>query len=133
MINRRNIIVTAASAAVALSALTGCKYLPGNEPNDGRSSGRAQDDKAITKRIEDRLHDESVYKFDSVDVKTFAGIVQLSGFVDLPAQKVRAEELARKVPGVTQIVNALVVKPGPIPTPTGQPSGERLPPPDAGK
>jgi hypothetical protein len=133
MTKSSNIIIAAVSAAIALSALTGCRYLPGKEPADGRSEGRAKDDKAITKRIEDRLHDEPVYKFDSVNVNTYAGIVQLSGFVDLPAQKLRAEELARQVPGISQLVNALVVKPAPIPTPTGQPTGERLPPPDSAK
>ena len=120
-----------AVAALGIAVLSGCKNLPASKPHDERSEGRVIDDQNITKRVEDRLQAEPVYKFQSVDVKAYGGIVQLSGFVNIPDQKRRAEEITREVPGVTQVVNALTLKPGLIstPSPTGQPTGERLSPP----
>jgi osmotically-inducible protein OsmY len=90
---------------------------------DERSEGRVVDDKNITKAIENKLASEAVYKFDSVDVKTFAGVVQLSGFVNSGDQSQRAEQIARSVGGVMQVVNGLAIKPGTIPSATGRPSG----------
>ena len=98
------------------------------ESPDGRSEGRVQDDKNITKRVEERLKEEPVYKFGTVDVKTYGGLVQLSGFVDTEDQKRRAEDIARKVPGTTQVMNALVIKPGSTSTSTGQAVGDPLNP-----
>jgi hypothetical protein len=79
-----------------------------------------------------------MYKFESVHVNTFDGIVQLSGFVDNQDQSRRAEQVTRSVGGVSQLLNALALKPQPrppqpVPTqtlaPTGQASGETLAPP----
>ena len=126
---KKIIVTTGLSATIALAALTGCSNLPGNEPKDGRSAGRVKDDKNITKRVKDGLQAEPVYKFESVDVRTFGGVVQLSGFVDAADQKRRAEEIARRVPGPSQVVNNLILKPTSIPKPTGQAKGERLGPP----
>lgn len=131
MTNRkRTMIAAAVTATIGITALTGCKNMPTmNKPSDGRSEGRVKDDKNITKRVEENLKGEPVYKFETVDVKVYGGVVQLSGFVDTQDQKRRAEDIARRVPGVSQVVNALVLKPGASPTPTGQSTGERLNPP----
>jgi len=112
------------SAVMGMAALAGCSS---TDSNDGRSAGRAKDDKTITETVEKKLKSDSMYKFDSVSVNTFDGVVQLNGFVDNQSQARRAEELARGVPGVTQVVNGMLMKPAP----TGQPSGERLAPPAA--
>ena len=130
MLNKKRIMIAAAvTASLWITALSGCKNLALNEPPDGRSEGRVHDDKKITKQIEERLQNEPVYKFESVDVKAYGGVVQLSGFVDTDGQKRRADEIARRIPGVSQVVNALVLKPGPQLSPTGQTTGERLGPP----
>lgn len=130
MRNINNTIVTAGLiATVAVTALTGCKNLHPNQPHDERSEGRVKDDTTITKRVKESLQGEPVYKFEAVEVNTYGGIVQLSGFVNLPAQKQRAEEITRRVPGVAQVVNALVLKPDSMLSPTGQSTGERLTPP----
>jgi hyperosmotically inducible periplasmic protein len=123
------IAVTGLSLMLGLSVLTACKHLPSNKPSDGRSEGRAKDDKNITGQVEKRLENEPVYKFGSVEVRTYNGIVQLSGFVDNEAQRRRAEEITRQVPGITQVANALILKQPGSPTPTGQATGERLYPP----
>src|SRR5262245_16594554 len=114
MRNIKNIIaIGGVSATMGLAALTGCKNLNTDKPRDERSAGRVKDDDKITKEVREKLRHEPVYKFENVDVKTFAGVVQLSGFVNVPGQKRYAEALARQVDGVTQVVNSLTLKPGP--------------------
>ena len=112
------------SAVIGVAALAGCSS---TDSNDGRSAGRTKDDKSITEAVQKKLNTDTMYKFESVSVNTFDGVVQLNGFVDNQDQARRAQELARGVPGVTQVVNGMLMKPAPAPT--GQPSGERLAPP----
>ena len=111
------------SALIGIAALAGCSSTDSSS-KDGRSAGRAKDDKSIAEAVEKKLKSDPMYKFDSVSVNTFDGVVQLNGFVDNQSQAQRAEDLARGVPGVTQVVNGMLLKP----TPTGQTSGERLAP-----
>ena len=67
------------AAAVTLMTLTACKS---SSKNDERSEGRTVDDKHITENVRERLDHDPVFKYSGVDVKTFAGVVQLSGFVN---------------------------------------------------
>jgi osmotically-inducible protein OsmY len=123
MRNIKNIIATSAvGAAIGVAALTGCSSLKTNKPHDERSEGRVTDDKHITKNVQEKLKEDGTYKFANVEVNTYAGIVQLSGFVNNPEQKRRAEDIARNVGGVSQVVSSLVLKPAPPPplSPTGQ-------------
>ena len=121
------------SAVIGVAALAGCSsMMNSSDSKDQRSEGRVKDDKNITEAVEKKLKSDPVYKFESVDVKTYGGIVQLSGFVDSQEQSRRAEELTRSVGGVSRLMNGLALKPQPTqPTlmPTGQASGERLAPP----
>jgi hyperosmotically inducible periplasmic protein len=131
MQNMKNIIaIGGVSAALAMASLTGCSNIMSDDkPHDERSEGRVEDDKHITKQVKSKLKAEPVYRFDAVDVNTWGGIVQLSGFVNDPEQKQRAEDIARGVGGVSQVVNGLVIKPAAPPTATGRPSGQQLSPP----
>jgi len=123
------IVIGGVTTAIAIASLAGCSTTMSSssskKANDERSDGRVVDDDNITKAVESKLKSEPVYKFDSVGVKTYAGIVALSGFVSSADQSYRAEQLARGVGGVNQVVNGLVVKPGPIPSATGSPSGQQ--------
>ena len=109
-------------AATAVGVLTGCASW-GHHRTDERSEGRMVDDHRITQSVQGELRNEPVFKFNGVDVKTFNGIVQLSGFVNTEEQKRRAGELAQHVPGVTQVVNNISLKPE-VPTPTGRPASQ---------
>lgn len=111
-------LITGATAIMAVTALTGCQ----SSPSGNRTAGRALDDKAITRNVEDKLQQAPVYKFTDVDVKTFAGVVQLSGFVSSAEQKQRAGELAQTVEGVSRVVNNITLIPntGTDLTPTGR-------------
>src|SRR5437762_2853435 len=120
-------IVAGLSLAAALTTFTGCQ----TAPKDGRSAGLALDDKHITERVKESLDTEPVFKFSDVDVKTFAGTVQLSGFVLTQGQKNRAQEIAQHTQGVREVVNAITLKPpmptpavAPVVSPASRPSGE---------
>jgi osmotically-inducible protein OsmY len=74
------------------------------------STGEYIDDSAISTKVKTALHaDEDVSGFQ-VNVETFKGVVQLSGFVDTAAQAQKAEQIARRVEGVEEVRNNLTVK-----------------------
>ena len=75
-----------------------------------QSTGEKIDDHGTSSRVKSRLADDPQYKFDGVNVDTFKGTVQLSGFVNSGDQKNRAADLAKEVPGVKEIVNNITVK-----------------------
>ena len=76
-----------------------------------RSTGAYLDDKSISTRVKTALfRDPDVSGFD-VNVNTFRGDVQLSGFVDTAQQKQKATEIAREVSGVEMVTNNLEIKP----------------------
>jgi len=126
----KNRIVGGLAATIVAAALTGCESLD-NKPHDGRSAGRVLDDKNINSYIQTRLKEDPTFKFHSVDVRTFGGVVQLSGFVGDPDARARAEDIARNTGGVNQVVNSLVLTPESMPTPTGHASGQRVTAPPA--
>jgi hyperosmotically inducible protein len=118
---KNQIIRTALVAFVTgltIVGITGCStYTTGK---DERSAGRALDDRNLATQIRHSLDQEPVYKFGNVDVKSFAGEVQLSGFVNSDDQRRRATEIASQTPGVMNVHNSLLLKPFAGPTPTGR-------------
>jgi len=96
-------ICLAASGAVI--GMTGCA---GNRYE--RSTGEHIDDRATSARVKKALGEDSQYKYPQVDVRTFKGVTQLSGFVDNRDQKHRAEEIARGVEGVKSVENNISLK-----------------------
>jgi hyperosmotically inducible periplasmic protein len=93
------------SFPVILTGVTGCA---GNRYE--RSTGEYIDDKALTGRVKGALNDNKEYKFSGVDVKTFRGTVQLSGWVNTSDQKKKAGQIAQNVQGVKNVENNLLVK-----------------------
>jgi osmotically-inducible protein OsmY len=115
------LLITSATAALALTTFTGCESWRAHTTasNSDRSAGRVVDDKRITADIKADLRSEPTYKFSDVDVKTFDGVVQLSGFVSSDDQKQRAGQIAQGVQGVAQVQNNILLKPQAT-TPTGR-------------
>ena len=74
------------------------------------STGEYFDDSTITGKVKAELLADSVLKGFQISVETYKGIVQLSGFVDTQATKDRASSIARKVAGVKEVRNNLIVK-----------------------
>jgi len=95
-------LVLGASSVVCLTGCAGDKY--------HESTGEDIDDNAITGRVKHALHTDSVYRYPDVNVTTFKGTVQLSGFVDNHDQKSRATELAKGCAGVKDVVDNITVK-----------------------
>lgn len=74
------------------------------------STGEGIDDTATTSRVKKALHADPQYKFEDVNVSTFKGTVQLSGFADSRDAKSRAGDIAKSVEGVKDLQNNISVK-----------------------
>lgn len=107
-------LIQSTAAVAAWLTFTGCE----TSSHDERSEGRAMDDKQITENVQKELKRDPVYKFENIDAVTFGAVVQLSGFVNTEGEKSRAEEIARQIQGVHQVVNGIALKPEPM-SPTG--------------
>jgi osmotically-inducible protein OsmY len=88
-----------------LSVLTGCQALT------GRTLGENIDDTNITATVQTQLTAEKASNFLRVDVDTNNRVVYLNGTVPSAEQKARAEQIARRVGGVKDVVNNLQVSP----------------------
>ena len=73
-------------------------------------TGEYVDDTVITTKVKAAILNEPTLKSAEINVETFKGIVQLSGFVNNSAASLKAAEVARKVEGVKGVKNSLVVK-----------------------
>ncbi len=85
--------------------VTGCSSTSTRE-----STGEYIDSSALTAKVKSALVADEVVRARDVQVETFRGTVQLSGFVDSEAQKERATAVARSVQGVRDVKNNLIVK-----------------------
>jgi osmotically-inducible protein OsmY len=74
------------------------------------STGEYLDDSVLTTKVKSTILGDSRLKVLQINVKTFKGVVQLSGFVDSESAATRAVELARTVKGVKMVNNSLIVK-----------------------
>lgn len=74
------------------------------------STGEYFDDSALTAKVKAVFVNDPVVSAMSVNVETFKGVVQLSGFVKTSLERDRAVELARKVSGVKQVRNDILVR-----------------------
>ncbi|MBS1189798.1 MAG: transporter [Rhodocyclaceae bacterium] len=105
MINTKPLLI-AALVAATLPALTACSPTPTRE-----TVGEYTDDATITTRVKTALVEDPNVSAMQVNVETYRGVVQLSGFVDSQANAARAVNLARQVPGVQSVKNDLRIKP----------------------
>ncbi len=85
-------------------------FLGCNATQSKESTGQYIDDSAITTKIKTGIFDDLRLKSLQIEVQTFKGIVQLSGFVDSPQNAKIAGEIAGIVAGVKEVKNDLVVK-----------------------
>jgi hyperosmotically inducible protein len=74
------------------------------------STGEYFDDMAITTKVKAYILDNSKLNLMQINVETFKGVVQLSGFVDSNDIAAKAGDVARTVRGVKKVNNNLVVK-----------------------
>ena len=74
------------------------------------STGEYFDDTAITTKVKTQLLTSRQTTGTAISVETFKGTVQLGGFVDSEAEKLRAGEIAAAVAGVKEVENRISVK-----------------------
>ncbi len=98
-------------AAIATFA-TACASTPTQE-----STGGYVDDATITTKIKADLAQDSKVSAVDVHVKTYKGVVDLSGFVNSPSEIEEARLVAGRVAGVKSVHDNLIVK-GAVAPPT---------------
>lgn len=102
-------VLAAAVLALGVLAAGGCAR-PG-EPATQRSAGQFTDDAAITAKVKSAIAtDVGARTAAAVNVDTYRGTVELSGFVDDKTTAQQAEAAAKKVSGVREVKNALRLK-----------------------
>lgn len=74
------------------------------------TTGQYFDDSWITTKVKSALINDPAGSGGSVNVETFKGTVQLSGFVKSSAERDQAVKTARAVPGVKEIKNDIVIR-----------------------
>ncbi|MDF2784427.1 MAG: hypothetical protein K0S95_962 [Pantoea eucrina] len=95
-------IFMAAFVALTLSA---CAPTPTKE-----GTGGYIDDTVVTTKVKAQLLNDEALKSTEINVETFKGKVQLSGFVSSPQMANRAVSVTRGVAGVKSVVNNMQIK-----------------------
>jgi len=97
--------ITTIIMAVMFATLLGCASTSKQE-----STGEYIDDSVITTRVKTAVFQEATLKSAEINVETYKGVVQLSGFVNSAADINKAVEIARGIKGVTSVKNDMRVK-----------------------
>lgn len=74
------------------------------------STGQYVDYSVITAKVKNAVFGDPALKSLQIKVKTYKGVVQLSGFVDSKQSANKAGEVARGGKGVVSVQNDLIVK-----------------------
>ena len=83
--------------AVSAAAVVGCSGAPPKSPEQERA------DAATAERVYAAFHANPIYYLRDVDVSVDNGVAELSGYVWTTDALYGAEDIARRVPGVTGI------------------------------
>ncbi|MBS1142811.1 MAG: Transport-associated protein [Proteobacteria bacterium] len=103
--NQFSKFLSAAFLAMTLLTAVGCASTSKQE-----GTGEYVDDTVITSKVKAAILGESTLKSAEINVETYKGIVQLSGFVSSQASASKAVELARAVKGVSSVKNDMRIK-----------------------
>ncbi len=90
---------------VLLLSMLGCASTSNRE-----GTGEYVDDSVITSKVKVAIFREASLKVAEINVETFKGVVQLSGFVRAQADIDKALEVARGVGGVSSVRNDMRLK-----------------------
>ena len=91
--------------AMVLASVFGCAPTSTRE-----GTGEYIDDSVITAKVKHAILHEPSLKSAEINVETYKGVVQLTGFVSSRASIDKAVEIARSVKGVTSVKNDMIVK-----------------------
>ncbi len=73
-------------------------------------TGEYVDDTVITTKVKSAIFSDPDLKVLQINVETFKGVVQLSGFVNSADSVKKAREVAKSVKGVVSVQTNLIVK-----------------------
>jgi osmotically-inducible protein OsmY len=96
---------TALVATTLLLATFGCAATRTHE-----ATGQYVDDSVITTKVKSAILGEPGLKVAEINVETFKGVVQLSGFVSTRDDINSAMKVARNVDGVKSVTNNMQIK-----------------------
>jgi hyperosmotically inducible protein len=91
--------------ALMLAIATGCASTSTQE-----GTGEYIDDSVITAKVKAAILDDPMLKVTEINVETFKGVVQLSGFVSSQTAANRAVVVARGVDGVASVKSDMRIK-----------------------
>ncbi len=97
--------ITAVLSGLIIVALVGCASTPKRE-----GAGEYIDDSVITAKVKTALVADPQLKATEINVETYKGTVQLSGFVAAPEDIPKAVKMVRDIEGVKSVKNDLLVK-----------------------
>ena len=92
-------------AVLAVTSLMGCASTSRSE-----GTGEYVDDSVITTKVKAAIFEQPDLKSTEINVETFKGVVQLSGFVHSQNDINIAVDTARHVKGVTSVKNDMRLK-----------------------
>lgn len=104
MIKLQNVLKLFACLIVVVSFM-GCASTRTHE-----STGEYIDDAVITTKVKTAIFADPDLKVLQINVETFKGVVQLSGFVNSASSVIKAREIAETVKGVVSVQTNLIVK-----------------------
>lgn len=96
---------TAAIGVLFLAVALGCASTSKKE-----GTGEYVDDTVITTKVKAAIFNDPTLSSAEINVETFKGIVQLSGFVGSRSDAARAVSVARGVGGVSSVKDDMRVK-----------------------
>jgi osmotically-inducible protein OsmY len=97
--------LTTLFCAIVLMATLGCASTRTHE-----GTGEYVDDSVITTKVKTAIFNEPGLKVSEIQVETFKGVVQLSGFVSSRADIKGAVRVASAVNGVKSVTNDMQLK-----------------------
>ncbi|RUQ30651.1 MAG: BON domain-containing protein [Candidatus Competibacteraceae bacterium] len=90
---------------IFLASLLGCASTAKQE-----GTGEYVDDTVLTGKVKAAIFNDPALSSAEINVETFKGVVQLSGFVNSKGDINKAVQAARSIPGVTSVKNDMRLK-----------------------
>ncbi|SJM89549.1 Transport-associated protein [Crenothrix polyspora] len=91
--------------ALTLLTAAGCASTQKHE-----GMGEYVDDSVLTAKVKAAILDDPALSAAEINVETFKGVVQLSGFVNSRSDINKAADIARNISGVTSVKNDMRLK-----------------------
>lgn len=98
--------ISAIFMVFAFSSLIACS----SNANKGETAGQYIDDSVITTKVKAAILKEDTLKVAEINVETYQGVVQLSGFVNSKADISTAVRVASGINGVKSVKNDMRTK-----------------------